>query len=135
MVALDQKEFFQEYPRTGPGTLAGDYLRRFWHPVCLSWELKDLPFPVRMLGEDLVAFRLPDGTTGLVASRCPHRCASTKSSRNAFVRIRRKRSSSRARPLARISGAGLSATQPGTLRFPGHPRRPRRPGLTPDRRT
>lgn len=69
-------EFLAEYTKTGPGTLGGAVLRRFWHPVCLSRELKDLPFPVRMLAEDLVAFRLPDGTTGLVSRRCPHRCAS-----------------------------------------------------------
>lgn len=69
-------EFLAEYTKTGPGTLGGSFLRRFWHPVCLSRELKDLPYPVRMLGENLVAFRLPDGTTGLVSSRCPHRCAS-----------------------------------------------------------
>ena len=69
-------EFFQEYTRTGPGTLAGEFLRRFWHPVCLSSDLRDLPYPVRMLSEDLVAFRLPSGATGLVGSRCPHRCTS-----------------------------------------------------------
>lgn len=51
-------------------------LRRYWHPVCLSSDLKDLPYPVRMLGEDLVAFRAKDGAIGLVGARCPHRCAS-----------------------------------------------------------
>lgn len=68
-------EFLEEYTRTGPGTLGGKVLRNFWHPVCLSRDLKDLPYPVRMLGEDLVAFRAPTGDAGLVASRCPHRRA------------------------------------------------------------
>lgn len=69
-------EFLREYPRTGPGTRAGDMLRHYWHPVCLSEDLKDLPYGVRMLGEDLVAFRLHDGSPALIARTCPHRCAS-----------------------------------------------------------
>lgn len=73
---LSNSEFLKEYPKTGPGTLGGRYLRQFWHPLCLSDDLKDVPYPVRILGEDLVAFRLPDGRTGLVQRTCPHRCAS-----------------------------------------------------------
>lgn len=67
-------EFLREYPLTGPGTKAGAVLRHYWHPLCLSKDLKDLPYPVRMLGEDLVAFRTLRGEVGLVGSRCPHRC-------------------------------------------------------------
>ena len=70
------QEFLHDYPKTGPGTAAGNMLRRYWHPVCLSKDLVDLPYPVRMLSEDLVAFRAPDGTVGLVGERCPHRRAS-----------------------------------------------------------
>ena len=73
---LGNAEFLDQYARTGADTLGGQVLRRFWHPVCLSKDLKDLPYPVRMLGEDLVAFRNPEGATGLVSSRCAHRCAS-----------------------------------------------------------
>ena len=47
----------QELLETGPGTRAGEYLRRFWHPICLSSELTDLPLAVRHMGEDLVTFR------------------------------------------------------------------------------
>ncbi len=68
-------DFLREYPLTGPGTQAGRVLRHYWHPLCLSKDLIDLPYPVRMLGEDLVAFRTPDGRVGLVGSRCPHRCS------------------------------------------------------------
>lgn len=68
--------FLAEYPKTGPGTRGGDMLRRYWHPLCLSNDLKDLPYPVRMLGEDLVAFRTKEGKVGLLGARCPHRCAS-----------------------------------------------------------
>jgi nitrite reductase/ring-hydroxylating ferredoxin subunit len=69
-------EFLREYPKTGPHTPAGNMLRRYWHPVCLSGDLKDLPYAVRMLGEDLVAFRTAEGGPALVGKTCPHRCAS-----------------------------------------------------------
>jgi phenylpropionate dioxygenase-like ring-hydroxylating dioxygenase large terminal subunit len=69
-------QFLREYPTTTPGTKGGEMLRQYWHPVCLSKDLKDLPYGVRMLGEDLVAFRANDGRPALLNRRCPHRCAS-----------------------------------------------------------
>jgi phenylpropionate dioxygenase-like ring-hydroxylating dioxygenase large terminal subunit len=69
-------EFMTEYPRTTADSLAGQMLRHYWHPVCLSRDLRDVPYGVRMLGEDLVAFRNQDGTVGLVGNSCPHRRAS-----------------------------------------------------------
>jgi len=71
-----RSEFLREFPKTGPDTRAGKMLRHYWHPVCLSRDLNDLPYGVRMLGEDLVAFRGLDGIVGLVGMRCPHRCTS-----------------------------------------------------------
>ena len=65
-----------ELPRTGPGTRGGEMLRRYWHPVCLSANLKDIPVAVRMLSEDLVAFRDGKGRPGLLGIRCAHRLAS-----------------------------------------------------------
>ncbi len=62
--------------RVGPGTPAGEYLRRFWHPVAISSELGDHPQGTRILGEDLVIFRDGSGQVGLVHRRCPHRRAS-----------------------------------------------------------
>src|SRR5438874_942950 len=62
--------------RVGPGTPGGEYLRRFWHPVAMSSELGDRPLGLRILGEDLVAFRMPSGEIGLVHKHCPHRGAS-----------------------------------------------------------
>src|SRR5262245_25292710 len=65
--------------RVGPGTPMGEYLRRFWHPVAASAEIKkdsELPvIPVKILGERLALFRCDDGSLGLVAERCPHRGA------------------------------------------------------------
>jgi phenylpropionate dioxygenase-like ring-hydroxylating dioxygenase large terminal subunit len=59
--------------RVGPGTPCGELMRRYWQPVCLSADLKDLPKPVRILGEDLVAFRDGEGRAGLLFYRCSHR--------------------------------------------------------------
>jgi phenylpropionate dioxygenase-like ring-hydroxylating dioxygenase large terminal subunit len=68
--------FLRDFAGTGPGTRAGGMLRQYWHPMCLARDLKDLPYGVRMLGEDLVAFRSADGKLGLVGRTCPHRCTS-----------------------------------------------------------
>lgn len=62
-----------ELTETGPGTSAGEYLRRFWQPLCLSSELTDLPVALRLLGEDLVAFRDRSGVVGVLHRHCSHR--------------------------------------------------------------
>src|SRR3954451_6844388 len=56
----------------------GDLFRRFWLPVALSEELPGpdcIPVRVRVLGEDLIAFRDSNGKVGLVDAFCPHRGA------------------------------------------------------------
>src|SRR6201995_543778 len=63
----------EELPRGGPGTPCGEYLRRFWQPVILSDELRDLPRRLRIMGEDLVVFRDRSGAAGLLELHCPHR--------------------------------------------------------------
>jgi len=63
----------EELTRVGPGTPCGEYLRRFWQPVILSEELRDLPRRLRIMGEDLVAFRVRGGAVGLLELHCPHR--------------------------------------------------------------
>ena len=70
------QRLLEDLPRTGPGTRAGEMLRRYWYPVCLSCALKDIPVAVRMLSEDLVLFRDGKGNPGLLGIRCPHRLAS-----------------------------------------------------------
>ncbi|HEY3116467.1 MAG TPA: Rieske 2Fe-2S domain-containing protein, partial [Chloroflexota bacterium] len=64
--------------QVGPGTPGGEMLRRYWHPICAAGELtSEHPKKrIRMLGEDLVAFRSPDGGYGLVEEHCSHRGAS-----------------------------------------------------------
>ena len=63
----------KELTRCGPGTPAGEYLRRFWHPVSYSQQLKDLPLKVRVMGEDLVLFRDKSGSVGMLELHCSHR--------------------------------------------------------------
>ena len=46
-----------ELTRIGPGTPCGEYLRRFWQPVCYADDLADVPVALKILGEELVAFR------------------------------------------------------------------------------
>ena len=62
-----------ELTRVGPGTPCGELMRRYWQPVCLSADLADLPKKVRILGEDLIAFRDGQGRAGLLFFRCSHR--------------------------------------------------------------
>ena len=69
----DHDRFLTE---TGPGTPMGEYMRRFWHPVCMSEELTDVPRYIRILGEELVAFRDRSGQVGVLALHCTHRGAS-----------------------------------------------------------
>ena len=71
--------------RVGPGTPMGELMRRYWLPALLSEELGGPdgdPKRVRLLGEDLVAFRDTAGRVGLMAEHCPHRCASLVYGRN-----------------------------------------------------
>ena len=62
--------------QVGPGTPGGDMLRRHWHPIAAIDELDREPIkPVRLLGEDLVAFKDLSGRYGLTDRRCAHRSA------------------------------------------------------------
>ena len=64
--------------RTGPGTPMGELLRRFWLPILLPDELPApdcAPVRVRLLCEDLVAFRDTEGNLGLIDAYCAHRRA------------------------------------------------------------
>ena len=77
--------------RVGPGTLMGNLLRRYWMPALLSSELPapdSPPIRVRILGEDLIAFRDTNGDVGLVANACPHRGASLFFGRNEEAGLR-----------------------------------------------
>ena len=98
-----------ELTHVGPGTPGGEYLRRFWHPLVMSSELKDLPKAVRMLGEDLVLFRDKSGrsacSTGIAAIAAP----------------RSNSASSRSAASAAAITAGCSISTARILETPGEP--------------
>lgn len=79
------KEDNETLTRVGSGTPMGNLMRRFWIPALLAWEVPEPdcpPVDVRLLGEDLVAFRQTDGRVGVVDARCPHRTANLFYGRN-----------------------------------------------------
>jgi phthalate 4,5-dioxygenase oxygenase subunit len=79
------KEDNERLVRVGAGTPMGETMRRYWLPSLLSWELPEPDCPpvrVRLLGEDLVAFRATNGLIGLIEEFCPHRGASLWLGRN-----------------------------------------------------
>jgi nitrite reductase/ring-hydroxylating ferredoxin subunit len=85
------KEDNETLCRVGPGTLMGNLLRRYWTPALLSVEVPEPDSPpvrVRLLGEDMVAFRDSDGRVGLVTQACPHRGASLFFGRNEEAGLR-----------------------------------------------
>ena len=73
------------------GTPMGDLLRRFWMPALLSQELPEPDGPpkkIKILGEELIAFRSTDGRVGIVEPHCPHRGANLYFGRNEECGIR-----------------------------------------------
>ncbi len=82
MLSLEDNE---RLTRVGPGTPMGELLRRYWLPFLVDWELPHPdcdPVRVKLLGEQLVAFRDTSGTVGLLATLCAHRKANLFFGRN-----------------------------------------------------
>ena len=62
--------------KTAGGTPMGRLIRRYWVPALLSAEVAQAdgpPVRVRLLGEELVAFRDSQGRVGLMNEHCSHR--------------------------------------------------------------
>src|SRR5215813_6445882 len=79
------KEMNEMLTRTGPETPMGEFMRRHWMPAALSSELPAPDCPpvrVKLLGENLVAFRDSNGRVGLLDEFCAHRRASLFLGRN-----------------------------------------------------
>src|SRR6266545_3901296 len=73
MLRAEQNELLT---RTGPGTPMGELFRRFWIPSLLSEELPGpdcAPVRLKLLGEDLVAFRDTQERVGILDAYCAHR--------------------------------------------------------------
>ncbi|NCT39670.1 Rieske 2Fe-2S domain-containing protein [Bacillus sp. EB93] len=73
-----KKEDNEKLCRTDSGTPMGEVFRRYWIPALLTEEVpeKDCPpVKVKLLGEELVAFRDSDGKVAILDAYCPHRRA------------------------------------------------------------
>ena len=71
--------------RVGPGTPVGELMRQYWIPALMASELAEPdspPLRVRLLGENLIAFRVTSGRVGLIQNHCAHRGASLYYGRN-----------------------------------------------------
>jgi 5,5'-dehydrodivanillate O-demethylase len=63
-----------DFVHTGPGTLGGKYLRRFWQPVYVADKLPaGRIVPIRILSEDLALYRGTSGVAHIITNECPHR--------------------------------------------------------------
>lgn len=88
MLSIEDNELLT---RTGPDTPMGQFFRSFWMPVALSQELPEPdcpPIRLKVMGEDLVAFRDSNGRVGLIEPHCPHRGADLFFGRNEECGIR-----------------------------------------------
>ena len=65
---------YTDFEHTGPGTLAGKFMRSAWQPIQRS---QDLPAgrakPLRIMSENFTLFRGESGVAQVLAQRCPHR--------------------------------------------------------------
>ena len=88
MLSREENDYLTQ---TGHGTPMGAFMRRFWMPFMLSEEIAEPdcdPVRVRLLGEDLLAFRDSNGRVALVDQFCPHRRVSLFFGRNEECGIR-----------------------------------------------
>lgn len=65
----------QKLVPVGPKDPAGRIFRHYWIPIEVAGDLGAKPKEIRILGEDLVLFRFPNGEPGLVGAKCAHRNA------------------------------------------------------------
>src|SRR5437016_436126 len=74
MIPAEAPADYQDFVHTGQGTLAGRYMRRFWHPVYGSRDLAPgAAKPIRVMGQDFTLYRGESGMPYAVAFRCAHR--------------------------------------------------------------
>ncbi len=88
MLRNEQNEYVT---RTGPGAPMGNLFRRYWLPALLAEELPEndcAPVRVKLLGEQLLAFRDTKGRYGLIDEFCAHRRVSLWFGRNEECGIR-----------------------------------------------
>ena len=65
---------FMDFYYTGPDTLAGKYMRKFWHPVYRAEDLKPgWAKPIKIMSEEFTLYRGESGKPHVVGFRCSHR--------------------------------------------------------------
>src|SRR5688500_17488294 len=82
MLSVEDNEMITQ---CGPGTPMGNLMRQYWLPAIQSDELPAPdcpPLRIRLLNENLIAFRATSGRVGLIDDACPHRGASMFFGRN-----------------------------------------------------
>lgn len=63
-----------DFAHTGPGTLAGRFLRSFWQPIYLAKDIAPgWAKPVHIMNDSFTLYRGQNGTPYLVDFRCAHR--------------------------------------------------------------
>ncbi len=65
--------------KVGPGTMLGHLMRQYWIPALMTSELPAVDCPpvrLKLLGEELIGFRVTSGDVGIIQNACPHRGAS-----------------------------------------------------------
>ena len=91
--------------RSDPDTPLDEMMRRFWIPSFMASEIREhdgTPLRLRLLGENLIAFRDTNGNVGVMEEYCPHRGASLALGRNEDCKL--------------IRGDDLTLRNPQTLR-------------------
>ena len=86
-----KKEDNERLCLTSKGTPMGEVFRRYWIPAILSEEVPEPDSPqirLKLLGEDLVAFRDSEGKVAILDAYCPHRRAHLFWGRNEQCGIR-----------------------------------------------
>src|SRR5580698_8993836 len=82
MLTREENELITRVEGDAP---AGRLMRRYWLPALLSDEVAEpdgTPVRVRLVGQNLVAFRDSKGELGVMDAHCPHRLASLALGRN-----------------------------------------------------
>ncbi|HLF71351.1 MAG TPA: Rieske 2Fe-2S domain-containing protein [Dehalococcoidia bacterium] len=82
MLSAEENKLLTE---VGPGTLLGELMRQYWIPALKSDEVGEADSPpvrLKLLGEELIGFRLTSGKVGIIQNACPHRGASLFFGRN-----------------------------------------------------
>lgn len=82
MLTREQNDLLTQ---TGPGTPLGNLFRRYWIPALLAEEVAEPdcdPVRLKLLGEELIAFRDTENRIGVLDEFCAHRTASLYFGRN-----------------------------------------------------